>query len=167
MFREVNFPQKMPGKLFLHSMPGRFEPLAQVFDQLTSHRITSVSCLAGDREIGIKSPEYLQALENGSVPRHVMMTKFPIPDYGIPGNCDALWVLAGNIGNSIQSGENVLIHCAAGIGRTGMLAECVLVALGHDTYAAHRMISAAGSGADTQEQRDLIAWCAAQPDRRK
>jgi protein-tyrosine phosphatase len=160
MFREVKLPANVPGRLFLHSMPGRHEPLNQTWEQLKVLKISAIICLAGPDEIRSTSPEYSNALNMGDVPCQVISLK--IPDFGVPGDRRAFWSLACDVANRVMAGGNVLIHCRAGIGRTGALAECVLLALGQSGDMARKAISDAGSGAETLEQRELISWCARQ-----
>jgi hypothetical protein len=55
---------------------------------------------------------------------------FAVADYGIPEDRETFWHLAQCLAAGLHSGERVLIHGGAGIGRTGTLAICVLLALG-------------------------------------
>jgi protein-tyrosine phosphatase len=116
--------------------------------------------LAEKDEIRDKSLEYLEALENGTVPCSVF--HFEIPDRGAPENRDAFWALAGDLARRLQAGEAVLIHCAGGVGRTATLAICVLLALGEPASAARSVVSRAGSTVETAAQSQLVSWCAAQ-----
>lgn len=54
---------------------------------------------------------------------------FPIPDMGIPTPRAAV-ELCGQVTAAIARGETVLLHCKAGLGRTGTMLGCCLVALG-------------------------------------
>ena len=160
LFREVELPVVVSGRLFLHRMPGRDEALGQIWAELESRKIAAVVCLAESTELGSKSPDYAKALERNTVPCEVI--RFDIPDFGVPSDRSAFWELALGIAERLRAGDNLLIHCAAGRGRTGTLAECVLIALGADTAAAHQAVEDAGSRAETPEQRELILWCTAQ-----
>ena len=161
MFRRVDLPAKVPGRLLLHSMPGRYEAIERVWHQVRNEAVRAIVCLAEEDEIHEKSSEYAQALEAGAVPCSVL--PFEIPDRGAPRDRDAFWALAGDVAKRLQSGEAVLIHCAGGVGRTATLAICVLLALGEPATEARSRVSRAGSTVETAPQSKLISWCASQP----
>ncbi|MEL7536250.1 MAG: protein-tyrosine phosphatase family protein [Pseudomonadota bacterium] len=83
---------------------------------------------------------------------------FPIPDRGIPSDLQSFAQLASQTRQAIEDGNNTVIHCRAGIGRSGMLAAGVLVANGVASEDAFRQISLARrvDVPDTQEQMDLV-----------
>ena len=163
MFRPVDLPASVSGRLLLHSMPGRYEALESVWMRLRSEAVSTIVCLAEKVELREKCAEYAQALEDGSVPCGVRV--FEVVDRGAPEDRDAFWVLAREIAGQLKSGDTVLIHCAGGVGRTAMLASCVLLALGASPDAARSAASRAGSTVETAPQSRLIAWCADRYDR--
>ena len=160
MFRRVDLPARVPGRLLLHSMPGRYEAIESVWDQVRIEAVRVIVCLAEKDEIHEKSFEYAQALEAGTVPCSVL--HFEIPDRHAPEDRDGFWALAGDVAQRLQSGGNVLIHCAGGVGRTATLAISVLLALGEPASAARSVVSRAGSTVETAPQSRLISWCASQ-----
>jgi len=160
MFCEVRMPRTVEGKLFLHSMPGRYEPLDHTWEQLKAQRIAAIVCLARNDEISVKSQAYSRALRDGSTPCPVI--RFEIPDYGVPEDRDVFLALARDVARRLLAAENILIHCGAGVGRSGTLAQCVLLALGQTLSAAYTAVTDAGSWAETPPQRELIRWCAAE-----
>jgi protein-tyrosine phosphatase len=160
MFREVTIPEGVPGRLFLDGMPGRREPLERVWDQVREQGVSAIVCLAGTDEIRRTSPVYAQALAKDTAPCPVIM--FAVRDFGVPKDRDAYRRLVGDLATRLVAGGSIMIHCGAGVGRTGSLAACVLLALGCGPGAARRAVSEAGSRPETSGQRRLIAWCTAQ-----
>jgi protein-tyrosine phosphatase len=160
MFRRVDLPAEIPGKLLLHSMPGRFEAIERVWHQLRSEAVGAIVCLTEEHEIRLKSYKYADALETGTVPCSVL--PFEIREGGVPEDRNAFWILANDIANRLQSGEAVLIHCAGGLGRTAMFAISVLLALGEPMNEAESTVSRAGSIVETMPQIEMLSWCATQ-----
>jgi protein-tyrosine phosphatase len=159
MFRHIELPGCIPGRLMLHSMPGRFEAIEKVWHQLKSEAIGAIVCLAEPYEIRLKSSAYAEALEAGAVPCSVLT--FEIREGGAPEDRDSFWALAKGIANRLRSGESVLIHCAGGVGRTALLAVSVLLALGEPMSQAESAVSRAGSTVETMPQIEMLSWCAA------
>ena len=158
MFRPVDLPVRVHGKLLLHSMPGRYEAIERVWHQLRIEAVDAIVCLAEQYEIRLKSSAYAEALEGGTVPCSVL--PFEICEGGVPEDRDAFWALANEVANRLQSGETVLIHCAGGVGRTAMLAISVLLALGEPMDEAESAVSRAGSTVETMPQIEMLSWCA-------
>jgi protein-tyrosine phosphatase len=159
MFRRVDLPARVPGKLLLHSMPGRFEAIERAWQQVKSEAVGAIVCLAERYEIRLKSLAYAEALEVGTVPCCVL--PFEIPEGGVPQDRDRFWKLANDVAERLRSGEVMLIHCAGGLGRTAMLAISVLLALGEPIDEAESAISRAGSIVETMPQIEMLSWCAA------
>jgi protein-tyrosine phosphatase len=159
MFRRVNLPARVLGKLLLHSMPGRFEAIESAWQQVKSEAVGAIVCLAEPHEIRLKSSGYAEALELGTVPCSVLA--FEIREGGVPEDRDRFWALANDLANRLESGEVVLIHCAGGVGRTAMLAISVLLILGEPIDRAESRVSHAGSLVETMAQMEMLSWCAA------
>ena len=66
---------------------------------------------------------------------------YPIADRGLPQSVAAFGELAKQLYNDITIGVNTVIHCRAGIGRTGILAAGVLLHCGYDSNAAFAHVS--------------------------
>jgi protein-tyrosine phosphatase len=158
MFRRVDLPFRVPGRLLLHSMPGRFEAIESVWHQVKNEAVRAIVCLTEKYEIDLKSSKYAEALETGTIPCSVL--PFEIREGGVPEDRDAFWALANDVANRLQSGEAVLIHCAGGVGRTAMLAISVLLALGEPMNEAESVVSRAGSTVETVPQIEMLSWCA-------
>jgi protein-tyrosine phosphatase len=159
MFRRVDLPVRVPGRLLLHSMPGRFEAIERVWHQVRSEAVAAIVCLVEEYEIRLKSFRYAEALEAGTVPCSVL--PFEIREGGVPENRDGFWALANEVAKRLELGEAVLIHCAGGVGRTAMLAVSVLLVLGEPMSEAESAVSRAGSIVETMPQIEMLSWCAA------
>ncbi len=160
MFRPVVLSSGLSGSLYLHSMPGRYEPLSTSVSEIEKNEIDIVVSLNSLDEIREKSPAYANAIDENSLPFNRL--EFPIVDFGIPKDSVAFLNLAENLAGRLQSGENLLIHCGAGIGRTGTLATSVLIILGTDLNESLKAVRTAGSDPETEEQMDLVRWVADQ-----
>jgi len=89
----------------------------------------------------------------------VAFVSFPIPDRGVPGSRREVLALTRGLTKDLQSGTGVALHCRAGIGRTGLIAGCVLHLLGVPSSRIFVTLSLARgvSVPDTEEQ---VAWVA-------
>src|SRR5262245_20672015 len=156
MFRAVELPAAIVGQLFLHSMPGRYEPYVRAEAEILGKGINRVACLAPIEEIRHKSAEYARAIEEGAL--SYAHERFAIPDYQAPADPEAFLELTRSVATHLRAGEHILIHCGAGIGRTGTLAVCVLIALGIGEPEARNTVTAAGSQPERPAQLALIGW---------
>lgn len=85
--------------------------------------------------------------------------RFPIPDRGVPASQGELLVLVESLVVRLREGCGVGIHCRIGVGRSAIVAACVLVALGQTIESAWLSIerSRGLSVPDTAEQREWVA----------
>jgi protein-tyrosine phosphatase len=158
MFRQVALPESFPGRLYLHSMPGRYETFQEFLAEARRVGLDLVVCLAADDEVRSKSPAYAAARSARAGSFRIL--DFPIQDHGVPpdeGRRD-LETLVRRISSELRTGRAVLVHCWMGVGRTGTVATCVLLELGLDEVTAVRAVKSAGSGAEVAAQKDLIGW---------
>jgi len=160
MLRQLHLPDGIPGKLYLHSMPGRFEDWPAFVAEAERSRLDLIVCLASASEIQAKSSLYAQARLTRVLPCECR--DFPIPDFGVPPleRLVAFRDLLTELASELNDGATLLIHCAAGIGRTGTVATCLLLELGVESEDAVRRVAAAGSASEVPEQKDLIVWYA-------
>jgi protein-tyrosine phosphatase len=157
MFREVKLPKNVSGQLYLHSMPGRYEAWSDFATTAKQHKVNLIVCLAPEDEIEMKSPSYANAIKNDEL--CFSIERFPIPDYGVPQDQEQYAAFVTRIAKSLRSGHKILVHCGAGIGRTGTFAICLLLALGPNRIQAEKATHNAGSQPETDEQRKLVSWC--------
>jgi protein-tyrosine phosphatase len=75
--------------------------------------------------------------EREHVKAHAMeFLSFPIPDMGLPGSVEGFAQLAKQLFDQVNAGVNTLIHCHAGIGRSGLLAAGILLHCNMDPQQA-------------------------------
>jgi protein-tyrosine phosphatase len=66
--------------------------------------------------------------EREQVKAHGMgFISFPIPDMGLPSSVEDYALLSKKLFNQVNAGVNTLIHCHAGIGRSGLLVAGILL----------------------------------------
>jgi protein-tyrosine phosphatase len=83
---------------------------------------------------------------------------FPIEDRGIPASGNAVKGLATHLRQELDLGHNVAIHCRAGIGRSSLLAACILVSEGVSSAQAFQALAQARGCEvpDTPQQRSWV-----------
>jgi protein-tyrosine phosphatase len=88
----------------------------------------------------------------------MIFSSLPIPDRQIPKSESKLAEVLESITSDLSAGKNVLVHCRQGIGRSGLVAACLLVKKGMSPGAAVDAVSAARgvSVPETTEQREWI-----------
>ncbi len=128
------------GRFGLTLMPGRKDrgrSLGEDLDELRANQVTRLVSLVTDDELAWAGVPDLLAQ---AAARGIALRRLPIRDQSVPSLDDAErcveWILAG-----VGAKENVVLHCMGGLGRTGTLGACVLVARGEsadDAIAAVR-----------------------------
>jgi protein-tyrosine phosphatase len=87
----------------------------------------------------------------------IHVVRFPFPDGGIPASRSAVAELVDRILRDAAGSANVVVHCRGGLGRTGLVAACCLIARGVEPRAAMTTVRAARRGAiETREQEKFV-----------
>ena len=147
-----------PG-MWAESMRGRWErDLAAYLRTLEEKYETDVLVsLMEDHEYhGYRIPELVEQDRLGDME----ILRFAIEDMGVPREAESerFEATIREIVQRLEQGQNVVVHCRGGLGRTGTVGACVLVALGH--HSADEAIAAvreARKGTiQTREQEDFV-----------
>jgi protein-tyrosine phosphatase len=154
MFRPVTLDDERWGRLWLHSMPGRLESWAQFLRESERAQLGLLVCLTPRHEIAQLSPDYLSAIDQQNLPCRWL--HLPMRDLGLASQFDAYRAGIEQAADGLRAGGNVLLHCAAGIGRTGTTAACLLKHLGRPTPVALRRVREAGSSPESALQGGLV-----------
>lgn len=120
-----------------------------------------------DRVVSLLTPDEtadldLSGEEEGCRAQEIGFMSFPIPDRSVPASRNATLALVQQLEEALIGGERVAVHCRQGIGRSGLLAACLLVAAGEEPAAAFQQIASARGCAvpETVEQREWVNACA-------
>ncbi len=83
---------------------------------------------------------------------------FPITDYSVPASKIPMQQLAVELNNQLSRGACIGVHCRQGIGRSSLVAACVLVTSGESPQSAFEHIERARgrSVPDTAEQKEWV-----------
>ncbi len=143
------------GKLALASRPRGGEWLD---DEMASWRRDGI-----DMVLSLLTPEEEQALDlaaeaGAAQARGMGFISLPIPDRQVPDSEAGVTTVVEGAGSALSSGKNIAVHCRQGIGRTGLIAACLLISRGVDPEAAVARLSAARGVPvpETPEQRQWI-----------
>ena len=153
-FRPLPLPDDVPGRLWLQSMPGRREPWSAFLDEARLNRLDMLVCLNPLEEVAELSPAYHKAVAQGRMPFRWLHV--PMRDFGLAADAAAFRQRVEQVAQGLRMGDRALLHCAAGMGRTGTMAACVLKRLGMPAAEALAAVSAAGSNPQSALQSGWI-----------
>jgi protein-tyrosine phosphatase len=158
---------KVPGRLGMTFAPGmKTRGMRGRWDRdlRTDLRVLSkeygadvlVSVIEEHEYHGYKIPELFEQ----DVVEGIEVLRFPIEDMNVPKEAEAEEYegLIRKIVSRMREGKNVVVHCRGGLGRTGTVASCVLVALGyHSADEAIDTVRAARKGTvQTRDQEEFV-----------
>ncbi|MFO0727083.1 MAG: cyclin-dependent kinase inhibitor 3 family protein [Myxococcota bacterium] len=136
--RVVFAPSPTTGRLGMTICPGKKgssiheyswqRDLGADLDRLKSAYNTKVLvCLLEDHElVSLGVPNLVAEAEK----RGIKVVRFPIPDLSAPKDVAKTKALVKELAAQLEAGDNVVVHCRGGNGRTGLIATCILEELG-------------------------------------
>jgi protein-tyrosine phosphatase len=151
----TELPLDLPGRLYRCPMPfGEFDRAGRLLDLFKLNDVSLVVVLAVHEEyLAVAGCDLIEVYRReGLDVLHRPMLDFTAGD-GEPVHPSVRRVLA-----ALRAGRNVVVHCRAGRGRTGMFAACLArEALGLSGDEAIACIRALVPGAvETRGQEDLV-----------
>ena len=155
----------LPGRLGLTVAPGRWRPgLDHASDTLVRDDLLHLRDFHGAKVLVTLLESF--EMRKLSIPDLLPIAKklrlrslwFPIPDVSVPSDMDATVSLVEAIVGHMGRGETVVVHCRGGLGRSGTIAACCLVARGRDPLEAIELVRAARPGAvEVRDQENFVA----------
>lgn len=152
--RPLPLPPPTPGQLWLAAMPGRLQAWPDFEAEARRHGLTRIVCLTPLDEVAELSPDYHAAIVAGRLPWR--WQPLAMRNFGLADSLRAYQDGVAEMADALAAGEVLLLHCAAGIGRTGTTAACLLKRLGLPTDEALGRVRAAGSNPESALQSGLI-----------
>ena len=154
----VSSPSVAPGRLGITICPGRRDrgrDLDADLARLLSEGVSRLVCLSTDSEL-----EWAGVSDLGSRARTVGLDylSLAIPDQGTPEQSEAVELVRW-CHEATQRGESVVVTCMGGLGRSGTVVACCLVAAGVAPDAAIEAVRAARGprALETVAQESFVA----------
>lgn len=145
----------VPGRIGLTLCPGKRQTgalsgewardLETDLEAIAAWGATAIVTLLESHEFAsLGVPEFSE-----QIPMKFAWCWLPIPDGGVPDDAfEQAWKVQGpEIRSRLEQGQSVLIHCRAGLGRTGTVAARLLIEFGLEPRAAIGAVRAARPGA--------------------
>jgi protein-tyrosine phosphatase len=149
-----------PGKLAVAARPRGGDWLA---DEMASWKRQGVGAMLS--LLTSQEEKDLDLVEEGRIARSqgMLFESFPIPDRQVPSSESKLASTLEKASDTLAGGTNLVIHCRQGVGRSGLVAACLLATKGFSPGAAIDIVSAARGVAipETAEQCEWIGRFAA------
>ena len=122
------------------TMPAPICAKEKVFyrQDLKKLKIDRIVCLLSPMEIKVHG---LEGAEKAYKEFGIAYLNFPITDFGTPRDQASFLQLVKDLKAQIILGENLCIHCKAGIGRSSLLAAAILLSFGHNKKQVFDYIS--------------------------
>jgi predicted protein tyrosine phosphatase len=119
-----------------------------------------------DRVVSLLTPDEVADFDLGKEAawcqaHGIQFVSFPIPDRSVPASRNAALALVRQLEEALAEGKHIAVHCRQGIGRSALVAACVLVAVGEEPATAFQHISTARGCAvpETAEQQEWVKAC--------
>lgn len=142
------------GSLAIMAHPASSGDVAARIAEIAASGINQVISLLEPAEAQLLGLQHEAELVNAA---GMDFISFPIPDMGLPASVAEFARLSRRLYRQVHAGSNSLIHCRAGVGRSGLLAAAVLMHQGRDAQQAFAHV-ARRRGMPVPETSDQGSW---------
>jgi len=143
------------GSLSAMAKPLPADELKSDIAQIAKKGITSIVSLMqiSEAEAAGLGEEQVVAEEHG-----LQFTQYEIGDYGVPASLDEYSRFIKQLYTDIAAGQHTVVHCYAGIGRTGLVTTSILLHCGYTAAEAFSLVSEQRGAEvpDTQQQKKWL-----------
>ncbi len=113
----TELPLHLPGSIFRSPMPfSVYDPQGDSLFQFRSKKGSLIVLLAEEEECMMRTGVNLKSLY---LSQGFQVLHLPIPDFNVPSREDLEEAIKRTVEHA-EVGKNILIHCHAGLGRTGL-----------------------------------------------
>lgn len=134
-------------------------------DEIISLKPLNVGLLVSLLEAGEIEELGLQLQELFCLQQNIGYLNFPIVDRSVPSDAAKIEKLIVAIENAIQNGISVVIHCRMGIGRSSIIAGCILKRAGIRVEQIVEITSKA-RGLKVPDTNEQLEWLMSRLDHR-
>ncbi len=121
--RVKELPFGLEGKIYRSPMPfSAYDPLNEAWQAYQDLGVNTVVVLTEPQEHLVHARRDLLAAYRAAGMEAIHL---PVQDFHVPKDVRAFNTALDNVENALREGQNVAVHCLAGLGRTGTFLACL------------------------------------------
>ena len=146
--------ERWPGKLAISARPRGGDWLQ---DEIADWKRSGIDVVLSLLERAEEKEMNLENEAEMAQAQGIEFSSLPIPDRQPPNSEAHVTSTLDRMTKALKAGKNVLVHCRQGIGRSGLIATCLLLRKGMSPGAAREKVTAA-RGVEVPETKEQREW---------